>query len=209
MKYEELMNEFLKVKRSLWGPETYTDLVSQYNNDVYPVIGRMDINEITPPILIALLRKIEGRGNINTARRTRARIDQVYRYAIACGYTAYNPACGLVDALQPHKVKGHAFLNADTTAFKKFLRAVRDGGKLNEIHYDAWLLIVYTAKRRSEVAFAEWSEIDFAKSLWQIPAERTKTGKPHACPLSPSAIRVLQRRNEQRRNQYIFPHASL
>lgn len=202
------MDEFLEVKRDLWGHDTYTDLVSQYNNDIDPAIGLMDINQIKPITVLQLLRKIEGRGNTHTARRSRARIDQVYRYAIACGYTETNPATSLLDALKPHQVKGHAFLKADMHEFGRFLKTVRSGGRLNEIHYDAWLLILYTAKRRGEVAFAEWAEIDFEKKLWNIPAERTKIKKPHVCPLSAAALAVLQRRYEQRRNQYIFPHAT-
>lgn len=205
MNFRELMDEFLEVKRDLWGHDTYTDLVSQYNNDIDPAIGSMDINQIKPSHILKMLRSMEGEGHTHKAHRSRARIDQVYRYAIACDYTENNPACSLGDALKPHKTKGHAHLSMHE--FGRFLKTVRSGGRLNEIHYDAWLLILYTAKRRSEVAFAEWGEIDFEKKLWNIPAERTKTGKPHTCPLSTGALAVLHRRYAQQRNQYIFPHA--
>ena len=53
-------------------------------------------------------------------------------------------------------------------------------------------VLLLTAQRRDEVASMEWSEIDFVKSLWSIPAEKSKNGHEHLVPLSSAALGVLE-----------------
>lgn len=54
-------------------------------------------------------------------------------------------------------------------------------------------LLLLTATRRNEVARMQWREIDNpdAPTMWTIPAERAKNGKPHTIPLSVAARAVL------------------
>ena len=52
---------------------------------------------------------------------------------------------------------------------------------------------IFTAARSGEIRGAIWSEVDLAKSLWTVPADRMKAGKEHVVPLSPAAKRVFQR----------------
>nr|WP_240959666.1 site-specific integrase [Novosphingobium olei] len=53
--------------------------------------------------------------------------------------------------------------------------------------------LILTACRSGEVRGAEWSEFDFSKKLWSIPAERMKAGAMHQVPLSAEALDVLKR----------------
>lgn len=52
-------------------------------------------------------------------------------------------------------------------------------------------LLLLTAQRESEVAGMRWSEIDFEKAVWKIPATRAKNAKAHTVALSPLAIEVI------------------
>jgi integrase len=51
--------------------------------------------------------------------------------------------------------------------------------------------ILLTAVRYSEAAGARWDEID--GDVWTVPADRMKGKRPHAVPLSPAALAVLER----------------
>ena len=51
-------------------------------------------------------------------------------------------------------------------------------------------LLALTATRSNEVRSMDWSEID--GDTWTIPAERTKTSKPHRVPLSRQALDALE-----------------
>ena len=52
-------------------------------------------------------------------------------------------------------------------------------------------LILLTGQRRGEVFDADWSEFDFNRRLWTIPARHSKNGREHRVPLSDLAIRLL------------------
>jgi integrase len=53
-------------------------------------------------------------------------------------------------------------------------------------------LLALTGQRKSEVAEARWSEIDLARKLWVIPAERMKADAAHVVPLSDDAVAILK-----------------
>ena len=66
-------------------------------------------------------------------------------------------------------------------------------------------LVVLTSVRSGEALKATWDEFDRASEMWIIPASRTKTGKEHRIPLSPIALRVLERAAAMRQNEFVFP----
>ena len=41
-----------------------------------------------------------------------------------------------------------------------------------------------------------WDEVDLDDNVWTVPADRTKTGKPHRVPLSTRAVAVLREAEE-------------
>jgi integrase len=53
-------------------------------------------------------------------------------------------------------------------------------------------ILLLTGQRRSEVAEAQWSEFDFDKRLWTIPATRMKAGAAHVVPLTKEVIAILE-----------------
>jgi integrase len=61
---------------------------------------RDGIGSITPPQLLEVLRRIEARGVVETAHRALQDSSQVFRYAVATGKAASNPARDLKDALK-------------------------------------------------------------------------------------------------------------
>ena len=61
----------------------------------------MPLAEIDKPLLLSILRKIESRGAIETARRIKQRVAAIYRYANAEGAKLENPASDINDALNP------------------------------------------------------------------------------------------------------------
>ena len=67
--------------------------------------------------------------------------------------------------------------------------------------------LLLTFVRTKELRGAQWTEIDWDKAEWRIPAERMKMKELHIVPLSRQAIdvlRQLQKRTGDR--QYVFPN---
>ena len=53
-------------------------------------------------------------------------------------------------------------------------------------------LLLLLGQRRSEVAEMQWSEVDFDKREWTIPASRSKSGREHIVPLPAGAVEILE-----------------
>lgn len=73
--------------------------------------GRKPISEITAPMILKTLRKIEAKGNYETAHRLRARIGSVFRYAVASCIAENDPTSALRDVLiRPTRVHRAAII---------------------------------------------------------------------------------------------------
>ncbi|WP_254782717.1 hypothetical protein [Lysobacter sp. yr284] len=59
------------------------------------VIADLPVADITAPVLLAALRKIEKRGIVETAHRARSLSGRVFRYAIATGLRGARPLPGM------------------------------------------------------------------------------------------------------------------
>ena len=91
----------------------------------------------------------------------------------------------------------------DLPEFLKSLEAY-DGGCATKL---ALRFLLLTFVRTTELRGAEWTEIDFDKAEWRIPAERMKMKELHIVPLSRQAVAVLRELQKHSGNrQYVFPN---
>ncbi|MFG1413799.1 integrase arm-type DNA-binding domain-containing protein [Xanthobacter sp. VTT E-85241] len=154
-----------------------------------PALANRPIAQITPVEILAVLQQVERSGRRETARRMRAAIGSVFRFAIATLRAETDPTFPLRDALERPKVTHRAALT-DPQALGGLMRAIDE--------YDGWptlrsalLFTALTFCRPGEVRGARWAEFDFETSVWSIPAERMKMRRPHKVPLSKQALQVL------------------
>lgn len=68
--------------------------------DIFPWLGRRPIGEIRAPELLQCLRRVEGRGAIETAHRICQACGQVFRFGVASGACERDPSADLRDALK-------------------------------------------------------------------------------------------------------------
>jgi hypothetical protein len=69
--------------KSKWSPTHANDVIDSLQRDVFPKLGPLPINLITPSMVLETLRVIEQRPAIETARRVRQRMSGVFVYATA------------------------------------------------------------------------------------------------------------------------------
>jgi integrase len=155
-----------------------------------PAIGARAIAEITAPEILGVLRGVESRGRHETARRLRATIGEVFRYAVATGRVDADPTTTLKGALTAPTVQHRAAI-ITPTAFGALLRAIETYEGAPETRA-ALELAALTFVRPGELRAAEWAEIDLDTCSWLIPAEKMKMKRPHRIPLAPRAIAILQ-----------------
>lgn len=167
-------------------------------------LGTRPIAEISAAEILVPLRKVESVGNYETARRLRAVIGQVFRYAIATAKAVNDPTFGLKGALTTPTVT-HRTAVTEWTAFEGLLRALW--------HYEgtpetraALKLMALLFPRPGELRQAEWSEFDLDKAVWTIPAIRSKMRREHKKPLPALAIEILRDlRNHTGNRRLAFP----
>lgn len=156
----------------------------------YPDIGDRPITEIKPAEVLAVLRKVEARGRLESARRLRSVIGEVFRYAIATARAEHDPTGPLKGALLTPKPKHRAAL-IDRKALGAMLRAI-DGYDGQPATRHALTLLALLFPRPGELRLANWVEFDRQAAIWTIPAARTKMRRPHKVPLSRQALEVLR-----------------
>lgn len=173
--------------------------------DVFPIIGNKPITEITAPILLMAIKRIETRGALDIAKRALTTCGQVFRYAVAHGMAERNPAADIKpsDVLKPTNKANYSRL--DQKDLPELLRKidVYDGQPLTKL---ALQLMALTFVRTSELIGARWEEIELDKKLWRIPAERMKMKTPHIVPLSDKSIDVLEKIKKEAADEILmFP----
>jgi len=82
-------------------PAYAADVLNSLEKDVFPYIGSTPVAVVTSPIMLQLVRRIEDRPSVETARRVRQRIAAVYGFAIASGYAPSDPAVSIRGAMKP------------------------------------------------------------------------------------------------------------
>lgn len=155
-----------------------------------PDLGNRPIAAITAAEVLVPLRKVEAQGNYETARRLRAVIGQVFRYAISTAKASNDPTFGLKGALIAPKVTHRAALT-DWKRFSALLRALWGYDGTLETRA-ALKLMALLYPRPGELRRAEWTEFDLDNGVWTIPASRSKMRREHRKPLSPLAVEVLR-----------------
>ena len=167
--------------------------------------GNQPMQAITPPTILATLRKVEAKGNYETAKRLRSTIGQVFRYAVATARAENDPTYALRGALIAPQVS-HMAAATNWENFGRIIRAVwaYDGGAPSTRAALKLLALLYT--RPGELRLALWDEFDLEKATWTIPAARTKMRREHVKPLPALAVEILrQLQFETGSNYRVFP----
>ncbi|MBF0371128.1 MAG: tyrosine-type recombinase/integrase [Magnetococcales bacterium] len=189
-----------------WAPSHASKVIRRLEVDIFPWLGKRPINEITAPELLAVLRRIESRGALDTAHRAKQNCGQVFRYAVATGRAERDPSADLKGALPP--AKGGRFATIiDPKTIGQLLRDIEEY-KGSFVTKCALRLAPLVFVRPGELRRAEWAEINLDGAEWRIPEEKMKAGALHVVPLSSQAVAILREIQPLTGSgRYVFPGA--
>ncbi|GAB3387991.1 tyrosine-type recombinase/integrase [Azotobacter armeniacus] len=174
------------------------------DNDVLPALGDKLLTEITRRSCADLQERIEARGALNTRDKIRVALRQIFSQAIARGLCENNPASEL-GAIAAPTPKARQYPHLLEPELPAFLQALRRSTNRTPARVATWL-VLWTASRPSVVRYAEWSEIDFERALWSIPADKMKARRDHVTPLCRQALEALRELHRMTgRGRYLFP----
>jgi len=168
--------------------------MTRLEKDVFAYIGNSPVSEIKAPEVLAVCRRIEKRGAIETAHRVKVIISQVMRYAIATGRADRDPCPDLRGALQPVQPQPHPSLT-EPAEVAELLRAI-DSYKGTHIVRLALALAPLVFVRPGELRAAKWAEIDLENAEWIFffskQRANIKTKRKLMVPLSRQAVAILK-----------------
>lgn len=188
--FEIVAREWYAKFAPTWVPSHSDKIIRRLERDVFPWIGKRATKDITPPELLAVVRRIESRGALETAHRALANCGQVLRYAVATGRAERDSSADLRGALPPVRQRHHATI-IDPTAIGALLRAI-EGYTGSLVTKCALRLAPLVFVRPGELRRAEWAEFNLDAAEWRIPAERMKMRVHHIVPLSTQAVAILR-----------------
>lgn len=160
-----------------------------------PPLGDRHVRDIEAPDVLPLLRALEARGVLDTARKVKSIASHVLAHGVALGYARRNPLADLPrNVLTSRPAKHHAAIT-DPAKVGQLIRDIRviDVYRVTKL---ALQLLPLVFVRPGELRNAEWSEFDLDAATWSIPAGRMKMRQPHVVPLSRQAVDILRELHE-------------
>lgn len=202
--FEVVAREWYAKMSPTWNAAHGDRIIRRLERDVFPWIGARPVADVTAPELLGVLRRIEGRGAIETAHRALQNCGQVFRYAIATGRAERDPSGDLRGALPP--VKGTHFAAVTDPAKVGNLLRTLDGYQGTFTVQCALRLAPLVFVRPGELRKAEWADIDLDAAEWRFHVTKTDTG--HVVPLARQAVDILRELHALTgRGRYVFPGA--
>ena len=214
--FQSVAEVWLAEKKLQWSHSNYKRTFRYLEKDVYPYLGQKDIATIYAPDIIAIIKTVANRGSIDTAKRIKGVVQQVFDYAVAYGKAIRNPAKDInLRLILPPTHKTHFAIIRYPQVLGQLLSGIDNYHGAISIKY-ALNILLLVMLRPSELSNAEWSEIDFNAAIWTVPAKHRKLSQylknanraedAHIVPLSQQVITRLQKLHKYTgKGKYIFP----
>ncbi|MEO6967667.1 MAG: integrase arm-type DNA-binding domain-containing protein [Rhodanobacteraceae bacterium] len=166
-----------------------TKIVRRYlDKGLYPAFGNRPIGQVTAEDLQRIVFDKRDQGFPAAAADLRNLCKRMWEYALVRGVATTNPALALpVRFITKARARTRA-LSPDE--IRIYLQSLYSSGIRRQFKL-ALHLILLTLVRKSELLFAQWPHVDFDADEWHIPAENSKTGKPHIVYLPRQASKLF------------------
>ena len=202
--FEVVAREWFGKQTQGWAESYSSKVIRRLEMYVFPWLGSKPISTIKAPDLLAVLRRIEERGTVETARRTQFLCGQILRYAVATARADRDCSADLKGALAPTKVKHFAAIT-EPSKVGEVLRAL-DGYRGTPPVESALKLAPLVFVRPGELRQAEWKDIDLGAAEWRFCASKTR--QDHVVPLARQAVEILlDLKPITGHGRYVFPSA--
>lgn len=204
--FETVARDWYDASKAAWTPRYAELILGRLEHDLFPHLGRSDIDLIEPPRLLEVIRKIEARGAIVMARRVNNYCGEIFQFGIAEGKCKRDPSADIRRALRKPVPKKHRHA-LPPAQFSELLAKV-DAYDGDPITILALRFTLLTMVRTQETRFAKWTEFEDLngdRPLWRVSSVRMKRKRDHLIPLSRQAVEILKQiRMLSLKGPYVF-----
>jgi len=175
-----------------------------FDKDVISEMGAMAVEDVKKRHIVAMLDKVSERGVGRMVNLMLAQVRQMFRFALDREWIEADPT-----AMLKKENFGGRDVERDRVLSESEITALRNKlplAKLTPQTECAIWLMLSTCCRVGELSKAKWSDINWEKKHWLIPASDTKNGREHLIALSPFAFeQILTLKLIQSSPTWIFP----
>lgn len=158
------------------------------DRDVLPYISERPIDAIKARELVVMLDRIRERGVDETARRARAIVGQIIRYAIRRGLAETDPTQALRGEKRTKPVR-HFPAFTEPTDVSRLMLAIYNYKGTPEVRA-ALKLSALLFQRPGEIRTMQWTQIDLEAAEWRFVTSKTQTA--HVVPLARQSVEILR-----------------
>lgn len=200
-----------------WAESHSKTTMERMEKNLFPWLGKMLVSEIKLSDIKPILHRIEDRAP-ESARRMYVVLNMIFRFCVASDLIMRNPFEGLKpsDIMRREPIEKHYPAITDPKVLTSLLFAIDDFNGSFVVKC-ALQLAPLVFVRPGELRHAEWSEINFDSSEWNIPVEKMKLSRKekskrkgdfHCVPLCRQANEILKALQPLTgRSPYVFPSA--
>lgn len=164
-------------------PRRYLD------KDILPFIGEKPMRDVTTEDVRSIIWRKKDHGFDAAAGQIRGTLKRLCDYAVTCGLLNTNPVMALP---MRHVFKAKSRDRAlSPEEIRDFLKAALESNIRRQFKIGLHLILL-TMVRKSELLLARWADVHLDEGEWHIPAENSKTGKPHIVYLSRQAVELFR-----------------
>ena len=199
--FEIIAKDWHSRQQPRWTNRHSDIVIGRLEKEVFAHIGSVPIRQITAPMVLDVLRRMEKRGAVDLARRVQQYISATFFYALASGSVEGNPAAEMQKALPPVPKRSYPALRNIEDARALLLAAEKAPGfPLTKL---ASRLIALTAVRSEPLRYAEpkeFEDLDGKEPIWRIPAakmkltldQRRQEAFEFVAPLAPASVEIVK-----------------
>jgi integrase len=204
-----ILNSFADVARKwldsiahLTTTTTHIKKTSRIERLAFPTLGDKAISAIKSAEVLAALKPLIDKGQLETAHRLHSEISAIFAYAVVHNYTEYDPAHPVAKQIPAQKVKHRAAI-IDPKQVALLLRDISNYQGTFVVQ-SAFRLSPLLFQRPGEIRQMLWEDVDLSVREWRPYI--SKTDFHHIVPLSTQAVAILEAVHPLTGNgQYVFP----
>jgi len=210
--FENVVNKWLEFKNKEWtSPRTFKNTKANLYNNAIPLIGNKLFKQVTRHDIINIFETMRKRDVNELQRRIANILNNIYRYAITYDIVEHNI---MSDIDLSHIINKKTLKHFNAVTNKNEIKMLMEDIKDYKNNFKADISTIYALKlapyvflRPYNLRFAEHSEIDLKKGIWEISKEKMKTKKDFVIPLSTQVIKMISevQQYSKGKSKYLFP----
>jgi integrase len=184
--------DWYRIESASWRESYAADVLSRLEAHLFPKLGRLTLQEITPKAIADTLKEIQSTGALEVAHRCKRYVRLICAYAVETGLITSSPARDIVRGglrrLEENKPRPAII---EPLAFGELLNAV-DGYEGRDVLRLALQILALTVPRPGELRLARWDNVNLDKATWIIPVSDAKQKREHKIMLSKQAVALFR-----------------